>query len=198
MKNRFFVITGPSGAGKSTIIKYIKDEFKLEFSISHTTRKPRETEENGREYYFIEEKEFLDMINKNEFFEWAIVHGNYYGTSKKEIERLAKLKKDVVFDLDVQGAMSMKKLYPESIVIFVSPSKLSSIKSRLEKRGEKEIEKRVKNALKEVKEVIKFDYLVINDTLESAIEDTKAILRAEKLKIKKELIDKFLKKFEQE
>ncbi len=195
MKPFLFVITGPSGAGKSTIIERIKNHFNFEFSISHTTRLPRKEEKNGVHYYFVNESDFKSMIDKNLFVEWAVVHNHYYGTSKSEVNRILNSGKDGLFDLDVQGAMSMKRIFPESIVIFIAPPSYDVLKERLIKRGEIEFDVRLRNAIEEIYQIRKFDYLVVNDKLEEAVDDTISIIRSQKLKITENRAEEFIKNF---
>ncbi len=195
MKPFLFVITGPSGAGKSTIIKKIRSVFNFEFSISHTTRPPRKEEKDGIHYYFINETDFKNMINKNLFIEWAIVHNHYYGTSKSEVNRILNSGKDGLFDLDVQGATSMKKIFPESIVIFIAPPSFDVLKERLIKRGEVELDVRLRNAIEEISQIRKFDYLVVNDNLDEAVDHTISIIKSQKLKITKNKAEEFIKNF---
>jgi len=174
-----FVLTGPSGCGKSTILTHLlKDLGHLQFSVSHTTRAPRVSEMNGREYYFISPAEFTRMVRRNMFLEWAEVHGNFYGTSKKEIE--AKTKKgDVVLDIDVQGARSLRKCRLAAVYIFILPPRAADLRKRLIDRGEDSpaaIRYRLANARKEIRDAPSFDYVIINDRLNRAILELEAIV----------------------
>jgi len=176
-----FVLTGPSGCGKSTILTHLlKDLRNLQFSVSHTTRERRVSEAEGREYYFIKPAEFQKMVRRNMFVEWAEVHGNFYGTSKKEIE--AKTKKgDVVLDIDVQGARTLRKNGLDAVFIFILPPRASDLRRRLIDRGEDTratIRRRLENARKEIRDAPLADYVIINDRLNRAILELEAIVLA--------------------
>jgi guanylate kinase len=191
MKSKTFsvVISAPSGAGKTTIIeKLLFDCDDLKFVISTTTRPKREKEIDGESYHFIEHNKFKQMINDNQFLEWAEVHQNYYGTSKKEIDRIKSEGKIPIFDVDVQGAKSLKDCLADAIFIFILPPSLSELKSRLMGRNtdsEEQIELRIKNSLRELDEYKNYDYIVINDDLTSAIKDVKSIIHSEKFRLEK-------------
>lgn len=189
------VVSAPSGAGKSTICKeLIKRHPEVELAVSYTTRPPRPGEKNGHDYFFISEKEFKRKIAKDEFLEWAIVHGYYYGTPKKFVEGNLNKKKDVLLEIDVQGAMKIRSLYPKAILIFVLPvsktkpisAKLAALRKRLlENRREDpdEVKKRLAQAKKELKLIKKYDYFVVNDCFKKAVKRLEKILLAERLKI---------------
>ncbi len=168
---KVIVISGPSGVGKTTIYKRLLNDFsrELEFSISATTRKPRENEINGVDYYFITEKEFMKKIEDGEFIEWANVYGNYYGTLKSEIDRILK-KKHCLLDIDVQGGLNVKKIFKDnSFLIFIKPPSMESLRERLYKRhldDEETIKKRLDFAENEIKHSSSYDFIVINDDLE--------------------------------
>jgi len=174
-----FVITGLSGAGKSTIINHIKENFDLAFAVSHTTRKPRKNEVNGVDYYFVDENTFKKMVNNDDFIEWKNVYGHLYGTSKKEIKKIQQKDRDIILDLDIQGAHSIRELYPESIIIFITTKTISELKKRLKKRGEKALEKRLKPAYNIVNEIDNFDYIIINENLENTIKKVEKIIKTE-------------------
>ncbi len=195
MKNLFFILTGPSGAGKSTLIKGIKKKFNLAFSVSHTTRAPREGEEEGRDYYFVEESVFEEMLKRGEFIEWTEVYGNKYGTSKREIERLLKGEKDIVFDLDLKGALRAKSVFKDAIVIFVGTESFEDLKERLRKRGEKDFEKRLSLAREAVDLIANFDYIVINGELESSLREVECIFVSEHLRTKNVDLSKYKEDF---
>lgn len=190
-------ISAPSGAGKSTICERLINEMpNLKMSISYTTRKPRVNEKNGENYYFIDKDTFQSMINSNEFIEWAEVYGNYYGTSKNLIYEIINSGKDVLLDIDTQGAKNIKNLFPESILIFIIPPSLQELERRLRNRGEDpEIMKiRLLKAKDEIAQYKFYDYLVVNNQLELAINDIKCIICSEKLKVSRinnELIKNF-------
>jgi guanylate kinase len=196
-----FVLTGPSGCGKSTILTHLlKDLGHLQFSVSHTTRAPRVSEADGREYYFISPAEFKRMVRRNMFLEWAEVHGNFYGTSKKEIE--AKTKKgDVVLDIDVQGARSLRKSRMAAVYIFILPPRAADLRKRLIDRGEDSpatIRCRLANARKEIRDAPSFDYVIINDRLNRAILELEAIVLGSRCRadIQKRRIQAVLRSFE--
>ncbi|PAF51433.1 guanylate kinase [Helicobacter sp. 13S00401-1] len=170
--NKMLIISGPSGAGKSTICKYLVERFPdIYLSISSTTRAKREGETEGKEYFFVSEEEFKRGIANNEFLEWANVHGNYYGTSLVNIQKAIDKDKVILFEIDVQGFNSIKKIYPKAFSAFITTKNIETLRSRLEFRhseSEAIIDKRLKNALKEMQEVSKFEYLVINEDIEES------------------------------
>ncbi|MEW6455310.1 MAG: guanylate kinase [Acidobacteriota bacterium] len=181
-----FVITGPSGSGKSTLVKLLLNSIPdIYFTVSHTTRESRPNELNGTDYYFVSEEKFKKMINQEKFLEWAIVHGNYYGTSHSEINRGIKKGIDLLLDLDIQGAMNIRKKLKNCVFIFVVPPSINEIKKRIILRGtedESEIGKRLKNAKNEIKKWKSFEYIVINDSLKRAVYELQSIINAERAK----------------
>jgi len=178
-----FVISGPSGSGKSTLCKKVLSKVEnLFFSVSHTTRQKRENEYEGKDYYFISEEQFKKMINNKEFVEWAIVHGNYYGTSRKEIEEKAS-KGDVLLDIDVQGASQIKLKFKNAIFIFIMPPSYDELKNRITNRGNEDsasIEKRLRIAKEEIKCYKNYDYIIINDEVDKAVEELSSIIISER------------------
>ena len=178
-----FVISGPSGTGKSTLCRKVLSKIKnLFFSVSHTTRRKRENEHDGKDYYFISEEQFKRMIDSKEFIEWAIVHGNYYGTSKKEIEEKTS-KGDVLLDIDVQGASQIKSKFKNAIFVFIMPPSYDELKNRIINRGNENlasVEKRLKIAKEEIKCYKNYDYIVINDELDKAVEELSSIIISER------------------
>jgi guanylate kinase len=173
------VVTGPSGCGKSTILRQVfKDIRGLRFSVSHTTRPRRPSEQDGREYHFVAKEEFERMIARNRFLEWAEVHGHFYGTAKSEVAAKGK-GADVVLDIDVQGARQVRDRRPDAVFVFIMPPRASELRRRLRDRGEdtpEVIRRRIRNAKTEVREVGLFDYVLINDRLDRAVLELEAII----------------------
>ena len=190
------VISGPSGAGKGTICKRLKEEFKeLQVSVSATTRKPREGEIEGTSYFFVEEEDFIKKINNDEFLEYAKVYGNYYGTPKKEVFNQLEAGNDIILEIDIQGALQVKKNYPKGVFIFILPPSLSELNNRIERRGtdsKEVIFKRMQSAYDELNYAFEYDYVVVNDEVEAAVEQIKFIILAEKNRAvrKKAIINK--------
>jgi len=181
-----FVVSAPSGTGKSTLVKALLElESRLQVSVSHTTRAPRGQEQEGREYHFIDEASFRQKIERGEFFEWAAVHGNMYGTSRLAIEERIKGGEDVVLEIDWQGALQIKTIFPNAVLIFILPPNYEELLQRLNRRGEdtpEVIEVRMQNAREEVAQAQNFDYVVINALFETALFDLKTIVHAQRLK----------------
>lgn len=180
---RLIVLSAPSGAGKSTLCERLIKQFpKIALSISTTTRKRREYEKNGVHYHFVSPEDFEKKIQKGDFAEWAEVHGNRYGTAVSTIEGFLDQGRHVLFDIDVQGAMNLKKRYGErTLLIFILPPSMEELKTRLTKRNEtsQSIETRLKNAYNEVRWSAKFDHQITNDDLERAYEELKQIIQKE-------------------
>lgn len=181
-----FVVAAPSGAGKSSLVKALLElDAKLTVSVSHTSRAPRGQEQHGREYLFVGPEEFRAMVARGEFFEWAEVHGNLYGTSRNAIEQRISHGEDVVLEIDYQGALQIKKLFPHAVLIFILPPSWDELRQRLIRRGDTEpevIAKRMDNARNEVAQARHFDFVVINAVFETALFDLKAIVQAQRLK----------------
>jgi guanylate kinase len=181
-----FVVAAPSGAGKSSLVKSLLElDARLVVSVSHTTRAPRGQEQDGREYHFVDEPTFRRMIEAGEFFEWAEVHGRLYGTSRAAIESRIAGGEDVVLEIDWQGALQIKRLFPNAVLIFVLPPSWDELRQRLERRGEdgpEAIEERMRNARIEVVQARHFDFVIINALFETALFDLKAIVHAQRLK----------------
>lgn len=188
-KGFLLIISGPAGTGKGTVCKELLRRNKdIVFSVSATTRKPREGEIDGVNYYFVNEEKFKSMIENDEFLEYAYVHTNYYGTPKKFVLEQIEKGEIVLLEIDVQGAMQIKKNYPEAVFIFLLPPTMEELKNRIIKRGtesEEDINRRYENAFKELDFVDNYDYFVINDVIEDAVADIEAIIKAEKLKVKR-------------
>ncbi|MBX3621069.1 MAG: guanylate kinase [Rhizobacter sp.] len=181
-----FVVAAPSGAGKSSLVKALLElDSHLVVSVSHTTRKPRGQEQDGREYIFIDEPSFRRKIADGDFFEWAEVHGNLYGTSRAGVEERMKSGQDVVLEIDWQGALQIKKLFPNAILIFILPPSWDELAQRLTRRGEdapEVIAERLANARIEVAQARHFDFVIINALFETALFDLKAIVHSQRLK----------------
>ena len=181
-----FVVSAPSGAGKSSLVKALMElDARLQPSVSHTTRAPRGQEKHGREYFFASEQEFDAMVEANGFVEWANVHGRRYGTSRKAIEERVAQGADVVLEIDYQGALQVKQVFKNAVLIFILPPSWDELRSRLERRGEDAadvIDLRLKNAAQEMGEACKFDFVIINEVFERALFDLKTIVHAPRLK----------------
>lgn len=181
-----FVVAAPSGAGKSSLVKALLElDSKLAVSISHTSRAPRGQEQHGREYWFITPDEFRAMAERGDFFEWAEVHGNLYGTSRSAIEARMAAGEDVVLEIDFQGALQIKQLFPYAVLIFILPPSWEELQQRLNRRGDtapEVIAQRMANARVEVAQAQSFDYVVVNAVFETALFDLKAIVHAQRLK----------------
>ncbi|HOJ43074.1 MAG TPA: guanylate kinase [Syntrophorhabdaceae bacterium] len=178
-KGILFVISGPSGAGKSTLIeKFLTQDKKSTFSVSYTTREKRDKEMDGRDYHFVDKNTFLEMVKNDEFLEWETVHENLYGTPKKEVFNALKKGKDIFLDIDVNGALKIKKNYPEACLIFVEPPSKEELKKRLTLRGEKKIDLRLKRYDEEIEKKHVFDYNIINENLEKAYMDFQKIIES--------------------
>ena len=181
-----FVVAAPSGAGKSSLVNALMEvDSRLAHSVSHTTRAPRGQEVHGREYYFVSNAQFDQMTEQGAFLEWAQVHGNRYGTSKQAIEERIAQGGDIILEIDYQGAIQVKKIFGNAILIFILPPSWDELKSRLQRRGEdtaEVIEKRLINAAEEVAQVHEFDFVIINELFELALFDLKSIVHAQRLK----------------
>lgn len=181
-----YVVAAPSGAGKSSLVKALLElDARLAVSVSHSTRAPRGQEKNGREYWFVTVPTFREMADRGDFFEWAEVHGNLYGTSRSAIEARLAAGEDVVLEIDYQGALQIKQIFPTAVLIFILPPSWDELRQRLLRRGEdatEVIEQRMVNARHEVAQAKHFDYIVVNALFETALFDLKAIVHAQRLK----------------
>ncbi|MEI6382162.1 MAG: guanylate kinase [Betaproteobacteria bacterium] len=181
-----FVVAAPSGAGKSSLVKALMElDTRVQPSISHTTRPPRGQEMHGREYFFIDDKQFDSMVLSDSFLEWAHVHGHRYGTSRSSIEERIKQGGDVILEIDYQGALQIKRIFNNAVLIFILPPSWEELRSRLQRRGEdtpEVIELRLKNAAIEMAQTQEFDYVIINEMFERALFDLKAIVHSQRLK----------------
>jgi len=181
-----FVVAAPSGAGKSSLVKALLElDARLALSVSHTTRAPRGQEVDGREYHFITPDDFQARVARGEFFEWAQVHDHWYGTSRASIESRLRAGLDVVLEIDWQGALQIRSLFAQAVLVFVLPPSWDELKQRLNRRGEDRpevIEKRMANARAEVEKAEYFDFVIINAVFESALFDLKTIVHSQRLK----------------
>jgi guanylate kinase len=184
MKGRLIIISSPSGGGKGTLIKEVLDGIpNLGYSVSFTTRAPRFGEEEGRHYHFVDKERFEQQIKAGEFLEYAEVHGNYYGTSLSQVNRMTDEGNDVILEIDVQGADWVRKRVPDVLGIFILPPSFDVLKARLVARGTEDpadLELRLKNARSEVLEYRKFDYVIINDEIFSSARKLTAVILAER------------------
>ena len=194
-----YVISGPSGCGKSTLIRRVISGLDdVRFSVSHTTRTKRESEVDGRDYYFVDRDRFLRLVEKGAFIEWAVVHGAYYGTSKAELRKAGG--QDIILDIDVQGAAQVRRKIRSAVFIFILPPSFQELRKRIESRGldsAAEIRKRLATARKEVRSYRSFDYIVVNHDLETAGRELESILLCQRarLAVRKKAIGPILKSF---
>lgn len=188
---RLIVVSGPSGAGKSSLIQHVRKEVRgLHFSVSHTTRSARGTEQNGIEYYFVSKEEFLSMLGRSEFLEHAEVYGQFYGTSIYEIEKATSQGLDVLLDIDVQGADQVRGKFHEAVTVLVLPPSRKVLEERLRTRNlnrPEDLERRLRMAAAEVKRFREFDYVIVNDDLEGAASRLESIIVAERQKVERQV-----------
>ncbi|PYX80777.1 MAG: guanylate kinase [Acidobacteria bacterium] len=186
--SKVFIISAPSGSGKSTLVNELRRAVaRLDFSISYTTRPPRGSEQNGREYYFVSRQEFERMLAADEFLEHADVFGHYYGTAKRFLREAQSRDNDLLLDIDVQGAAQIKQKMPEAVSVFVLPPSREELERRLRRRSQAEhmaseqvIQRRLHTASKEIENWPKYDYILVNDRLEYSIDQLKAIVLCER------------------
>jgi guanylate kinase len=180
-KSRVLIISAPSGAGKSTLVQLLLERFpSLLFSISHTTRPPRKGEKDGVEYFFVDRNRFEEMIRKDEFLEWARVHDHYYGTSRQMLLRAQSEARDLLLDIDVQGAEKVRRALPDSVSIFLMPPSYKDLLERIRKRQKdtpEQVQNRIANAREEIKRYDEYRHIVLNDEVEAALGDLSEILR---------------------
>ncbi|MBO5384078.1 MAG: guanylate kinase [Ruminococcus sp.] len=196
-KGLLIVVSAPSGCGKGTILGEILKDDKFYYSVSATTRSPREGEQNGVNYHFITREDFEERIKNNAMLEYAEYCGNYYGTPKKEIEEMREMGKNVLLEIEVQGAMKVREICPDAVFVFILPPSVNELERRLRKRGtetDEVIAERVSQAKGELAFAEKYDYVVVNNALEDAICDFRAVIKAEELKVSnaKEIIDEVI------
>ena len=189
------VVAAPSGAGKSSLVKALMEiDARIQPAVSHTTRAPRGQEKNGREYHFISPQEFDDMVRRDAFLEWAHVHGQRYGTSRQAIEERMAQGADVILEIDFQGALNIKRIFSNAVLIFILPPSWDELRARLERRGEDApdiIAIRLKNAALEMTQAAEFDFVIINELFERAVFDLKTIVHAQRLKFSVQRIARF-------
>jgi guanylate kinase len=185
MKGLLYVITAPSGAGKSSLIKaLLAQDPGLALSVSYTTRAPRPGEQDGREYHFVDLPRFQSMLERGEFLESAEVHGHRYGTSQKVIEQTRAAGRDLLLEIDWQGAEQVRRLHADCIGIFILPPSLAELERRLRKRAQDSdaaIRRRLQNAVEEMSHAVEFKYAIINNNFDEALQDIAALVRAERL-----------------
>ena len=187
-KGNLFIISAASGAGKTTLVKELLTLIKdLTLSVSHTTRNPRPSEIDGKDYFFVTNKIFDQMVKEGKFLETAKCHGSFYGTSRNFVQEVRDAGKDIIFEIDWQGAKSIKVIYPEAISIFILPPSLEKLEERLTARGQDSkdtIRARLSAAKSEMSHANKFDYVTINDDFDAAVQEIQTIINAKKLNIK--------------
>ncbi len=186
MFGHLYIVSAPSGAGKTTLVRLlVEKDAAIRVSTSTTTRKPRPGELDGREYHFSDVKRFLEMADRAEFIEWAEVHGNYYGTSQRWIEKEITAGHDVLLEIDWQGAQQVRQTFPEAISVFIMPPSLEALSDRLSGRGTDSTEtiaRRIAAAREEMRHVVEFDYVIINDDLAQALGNLQSIVSASRLR----------------
>lgn len=200
-RGTLFVVSSPSGGGKGTLIRHVLDVVdNLSYSVSYTTRAPRQSEVDGREYFFVSREIFDEMVGAGEFLEWACVHGNFYGTSKQQIIEETAAGSDIILEVDVQGAASVRQLLMDSVSIFILPPSYEVLRRRLIARGTdppEELAVRMRNAPEELKQYSSFDYVIINDEIDRACAQLASIIYAERARcmrqepLVREVIEKF-------
>lgn len=185
-KGLLIVISGPSGTGKGTVCKALLQQNDFWISISATTRAPRKGEVDGENYYFLTKEDFLKRIDKDDFLEYAEVYGNFYGTPKSNVLEKLEDGKDVILEIDIQGALKVKENYPDGVFIFILPPSMEELKKRITNRGtetEESLMTRFKSAYQEINYVSKYNYAVVNDTVEEAVRKIECVIAAERCRV---------------
>ncbi len=184
-RGNLFVVVAPSGAGKTSLVgKLLEDESNIRLSVSFTTRAPREGEQDGRDYHFVPRARFEEMIGAADFLEHAEVYGNYYGTSRRWIEEQLSGDHDVLLEIDWQGAKQVRRLFPHMVGIFILPPSIAELKRRLESRGKDSAEtiaRRMASAREDISHVLEFEYIIVNESFETALADLMAVVRAARI-----------------
>ncbi len=196
------VVSGPSGVGKGTICKELfRTSEDIHLSVSVTTRKPREGEVHGKNYFFIEQESFCDMIEKDELLEYAKVYDNYYGTPKGFVMEQLEQGKDILLEIDIQGALQVKKRYPQGVFVFIVPPSMEELRNRIVGRGTETLEainKRFSSAYDEIDLMSNYDYYIINDTVEHATHKLKSIIEAERYRILPQNVTQLIQELKEE
>lgn len=186
MPGTLFIVTAPSGAGKTTLVRgLLQRDPRVQLSISYTTRAPRPGELDGREYHFVDVPTFRALRDRGEFLEWAEVHGNYYATSKVWLREQIAAGRDTLLEIDWQGAQQVRKSFPEAVGVFIMPPSMEELESRLRGRGtdsDEVISRRLLGARGEMRHVAEFDYVIINNEIDTALDDLVAVVRAARLR----------------
>ena len=188
-KGGIFIVSAPSGAGKTTLCKQIISTIdNIRPSVSFTTRQPRPGEIPEEDYSFVSEAEFRAMVDRGDFVEWAKVHGNFYGTSRRKLEELISVGYDVLLDIDTQGAQQIRKSFSNAVYIFILPPSMQELKHRLEGRmsnSAEDMDRRLQRAVDEIREYKMYDYVIVNDIIETSLKKLEAIIIAERLRSSK-------------
>jgi len=191
MSGNLFIVTAPSGAGKTSMVRaLLAADQNVQLSISYTTRAMRPGEADGRDYHFVSREQFQQMLGQGEFLESAEVYGNYYGTSQTWINQMMQSGKDILLEIDWQGAAQVRRIFPAAIGVFILPPSLEALQQRLQGRGQDSAEviaRRLQAAREDISHVAEFDYAIINDSFDVAVDDLRAVFRAERLRIDRQL-----------